>query len=82
MIARGLRSSTRFVANLSTFGRQSVRVDSHEPSEFANAGRSRKKCSVSTNFGTSPLIFERGWIRSAGSSWLPQLSHWSPRAPS
>jgi hypothetical protein len=34
------------------------------------------------NSGTSPLIFERGLIRSCGSSWLPQLSHWSPRAPS
>jgi hypothetical protein len=30
--------------------------------------------------GASPSIFERGSIRSAGSSWLPQLSHWSPRA--
>ena len=32
--------------------------------------------------GISPLIFERGSIRSCGSSWFPQLSHWSPRAPS
>src|SRR5256885_1163441 len=45
-----------------------------------SAGRSRKKCSVSTNLGVSPLIRERGSIRSVGSSWLPQLSHWSPRA--
>ena len=79
-MARGLRSSTRLVANLSTLGRQSVRLASHDPSDSANAGRSRRKCSVSTNFGVSPLIFERGLIRSAGSSWLPQLSHWSPRA--
>ena len=45
-----------------------------------NAGRSRKNCSLSTNAGVSPLIFDRGLIRSIGSSWLPQLSHWSPRA--
>ena len=25
-------------------------------------------------------MIERGLIRSTGSSWLPQLSHWSPRA--
>ena len=30
----------------------------------------------------SPLTLDTGLIRSAGSSWLPQLSHWSPRAPS
>ena len=30
--------------------------------------------------GGVPSIFERGLIRSIGSSWLPQLSHWSPRA--
>ena len=66
----------------STLGRQSVRVCSHSPSASASAGRSRKKCSVSTNFGVSPLIRLRGLIRSTGSSWLPQLSHWSPRAPS
>ena len=35
---------------------------------------------MSTNFGVSPLIFERGLISSVASSWLPQLSHWSPRA--
>ena len=28
------------------------------------------------------MIFETGLMRSMGSSWLPQLSHWSPRAPS
>jgi hypothetical protein len=28
------------------------------------------------------LIRLRGFPRSVGSSWLPQLSHWSPRAPS
>jgi hypothetical protein len=66
--------------NLSTFGRQSVLVFSHSARASANAGRSRKKCSSSTNFGVSPLIRLRGPIRSVGSSWLPQLSHWSPRA--
>ena len=50
------------------------------PSTSANAGRSKKKCSVSTNTGVSPLILDLGLIRSIGSSWLPQLSHWSPRA--
>ena len=34
------------------------------------------------NFGVSPLIRDRGLIRSVASSWLPQLSHWSPRAAS
>jgi hypothetical protein len=82
VIARGRTSSSRFVANLSTFGRHSVRVCNHEPSWSASAGRSRKKCSVSTNFGVSPLIRLRGLRRSVASSWLPQLSHWSPRAPS
>ena len=38
------------------------------------------KCSVSTNSGVSPLIFDRGSMRSDGSSWLPHVSHWSPRA--
>ncbi len=82
LIARGCRSSSRFIENFSTLGRQSVRVWSHEPSASANAGRSRKKCSVSMNFGVSPLILLCGLMRSVGSSWLPQLSHWSPRAPS
>ena len=38
------------------------------------------QCWVSTNSGVSPLIFDRGLISSVASSWLPQLSHWSPRA--
>ena len=46
----------------------------------ANCGRSRNRCLVSRNSGTLPSICERGSIRSDGSSWLPQLSHWSPRA--
>src|SRR4051812_49543502 len=79
VMARGLRSSTRLAENLSTLGRQSVRVDSHCPSDSANAGRSRKKCSVSTNCGVSPLILERGLMRSAGARWLPQVSHWAAR---
>ena len=33
------------------------------------------------NSGVSPLMREIGSMRSVGSSWLPQLSHWSPRAP-
>ena len=82
VIARGRRSSSRFSENRRTFGRQSVRVCSQAPSASASAGRSRKKCSDSTNIGVSPLILDFGLIRSIGSSWLPQLSHWSPRAPS
>ena len=66
-----------------TLGRQvpdASRPCRYAVSASASAGRSRKKCWVSTNSGVSPLIFERGLIRSVGSSWLPQLSHWSPRA--
>ena len=66
-----------------TLGRQepdASRPLRYSPSASASAGRSRKKCWVSTNFGVSPLILLRGLIRSVGSSWLPQLSHWSPRA--
>lgn len=66
--------------NRSTLGRHPSRVSSHWRSTSARAGRSRKKCSVSTNFGVSELIRDLGSIRSIGSSWLPQLSHWSPRA--
>ena len=72
----------RLRLNRRTLGRQSSRDLSHSASADASAGRSRKKCSVSTNSGVSPLTLLRGSIRSAGSSWLPQLSHWSPRAPS
>jgi hypothetical protein len=82
LMARGLRSSSRFWLNFRTFGRQSVRDCSHDPSDSAKAGSSRKNCADSTNFGGLPSIFDRGLIRSCGSSWLPQLSHWSPRAPS
>src|SRR6266511_4784721 len=80
VMARGCRSSSRLRENLSTLGRQPSRVSSHFARDDANAGRSRKKCSVSTNSGVSPLIRDRGLISCSGSSWLPQLSHWSPRA--
>lgn len=70
----------RLRENFSTLGRQPSRVSSQALSWSANAGRSRKKCSVSTNSGVSPLIFDRGLMSWSGSSWLPQLSHWSPRA--
>ncbi len=49
-------------------------------SRSRNAGRSRNRWLVSRNSGVVPSIFERGSIRSIGSSWFPQLSHWSPRA--
>ena len=65
-----------------TFVRQPSRVLSQARFASANAGRSRKKCSVSLKIGVSPLILETGLIKSIGSSSLPQLSHWSPRAPS
>ena len=81
MYARGLRSSSRLRENFSTFGRHWPLLDcSQVPSASAKAGRSKKKCSSSVNTGVSPLILDRGLIRSTGSSWLPQLSHWSPRA--
>ena len=38
------------------------------------------RCDVSRKTGGRPSIFERGSMRSIGSSCLPQLSHWSPRA--
>ena len=81
-MARGRTSSSRLSENFRTFGRHSVRVRSQSPSASTNAGRSRKKWFDSTNFGISPLMRERGFFRSTASSWLPQLSHWSPRAPS
>ena len=83
VIARGRISLRMFWENLMTLGRQvpdASRSSSHSPSASASAGRSRKKCWVSTKLGVSPLILERGLIRSVASSWLPQLSHWSPRA--
>ena len=83
VIARGRMSSRMFWLNRITLGRQvpeASRSSSHAPSAVATAGRSRKKCWVSTNSGVSPLIRDVGFFRSAGSSWLPQLSHWSPRA--
>ena len=65
MIARGCRSSSRLSENFSTLGRHwPLLLCSQLPSTSANAGRSRKNCSVSTNTGVSPLILERGLIRS------------------
>ena len=83
VIARGLMSLRMFWLNRITLGRHvpdASRSSSQAPSASARAGRSRKKCWVSTNSGVSPLIRLRGLIRSVGSSWFPQLSHWSPRA--
>ena len=81
-MARGLRSEMRFSLNFRTFGRQPDRVCSQLPSASAKAGSSRKNCADSSNRGALPSILLRGLMRSFGSSWLPQLSHWSPRAPS
>ena len=78
VIARGRISSRMFWLNLMTFGRHvpvASRPSSHDDNASASAGRSRKKCCVSMNSGVSPLILDRGSMRSVGSSWLPQLSH-------
>ena len=59
VIARGRMSLRMFWANLMTLGRQvpvASRSSSHAPSASASAGRSRKKCWVSTKSGVSPLI--------------------------
>ena len=85
VMARGRMSPRRFWENLMTLGRQvpeASRSSSQAPRACASAGRSRNQWVVSTNSGVSPLIRERGLMRSVGSSWLPQVSHWSPRAPS
>jgi|GEM_PF-2852138 len=82
VMARGRTSSSRLRLNLSTLGRQPSRPRSQSPSASTRDGRSRKKWFDSTNLGASPLMRLLGLMRSMGSSWLPQLSHWSPRAPS
>ena len=59
VIARGRMSARMFWLNLMTLGRQfpvASRSSSQVFSASASAGRSRKKCWVSTNSGTSPLI--------------------------
>jgi hypothetical protein len=67
---------------LRTFGRQCSCFSIHSVSWSAKAGRSRKRWFVSLKTGVVPSIFDRGFFRSIGSSWFPQLSHWSPRADS
>ncbi len=82
-MARGWSSLSKLSENLSTFGRHWPLLDCNQvPSTSANAGKSRKNCSVSMKTGVSPLILDLGLIRSIGSSWFWQLSHWSPRAES
>src|SRR5699024_7148533 len=84
VIARGLMSSRMFWLKRITLGRHrpvSSRSSSQCSSSAARAGRSRNQWEVSTNSGVSPLMRETGSIRSVGSSWLPQASHWSPRGP-
>ena len=61
VIARGRMSSRMFLENRITLGRHvpdASRSSSHSASAPARAGRSRKKCWVSTNSGVSPLIFD------------------------
>ena len=79
-MARGFKSAMKFSEKRRTLGRQWSCLAIHSESRSPKAGRSKKKCSVSRNSGTSPFNRERGLMRSVGSSWLPQLSHWSPRA--
>ena len=81
VIGRGLSSSSRLEREVADVRPPVVlRLDPLAQRGPANAGRSRKRWFVSRNSGVVPSIFERGSIRSIGSSWLPQLSHWSPRA--
>ena len=78
--ARRGSSSSRPSEKLRTFGRQPRAPLDPRLQRVGERGRSRNRCLVSRNSGVEPSIFERGSIRSVGSSWLPQLSHWSPRA--
>ena len=80
--ALGLRSATTLSEKLRTLLRQPDLDPIQSARAPAKAGRSRKKCSDSRKTGGSPSILERGSISSVGSSSRPQLSHWSPRAPS
>jgi hypothetical protein len=80
VIGRGFNSFTKLSENRLTFCLQSSCDSIHAVNCSLNAGRSRKRCFVFWKTGGAPSIRERGSIRSAGSSWLPQLSHWSPRA--
>ena len=82
MIGRGLTSLSSPSEKFRTFARQCRCPSIHSVSCSANAGRSRNRWFVSLKTGVVPSIFDRGLIRSIGSSWFPQLSHWSPRADS
>src|ERR671936_792748 len=79
-LAPRFRSFTSASAKFRTFDRQLVFDSIHGRNLSAKAGRLRKRCVVSRNSGVVPSITECGLIRSDGSSWFPQLSHWSPRA--
>ena len=78
----GFRSLSSPSEKFRTFGRHWFCRSIHSVSCSAKAGRSRKRWFVSLKTGVVPSILERGLIRSIGSSWFPQLSHWSPRADS
>src|SRR5439155_672704 len=80
VIARCLRLRTSSSEYLRTWGRQFSWCSIHSASWAPNAGRSKKKCSVSRISTGASLPRWCGLMRSVGSSWLPQLSHWSPRA--
>ena len=72
-----------FWLNRITLGRHSPvasRSSSHSPS-VGQGGQVEEEVLGLDELRVSPLIFDGGpW--SMRVSWLPQLSHWSPRAPS
>src|SRR2546422_5401804 len=79
---RGLRPSLiherlKFLAFSGKFGFLSM----YCLSRSENLGRSKNQCCESLGTGVSWQMTQYGLIRSVGSRILPQLSHWSPRAP-
>ena len=65
-----------------TFDFQCSCLRDHSSSVSSKPTSFRKKCSVSANSGVLPQMRQAMPFRSRGSRVRPQLSHWSPRAPS
>ena len=83
VIARSIKPSvTNDFDQLITWGLQSFLTSSHGIRSSASELSLRKKCSVSLNSAGDPEILLTGLINSSGSNVDPQISHWSPRAPS
>ena len=80
MIARGFSSRTSPSEKFLTFGRQPVLRGDPLLELLVERRQIEEEVLVSRNSGVEPSMIDRGLIRSTGSSWLPQLSHWSPRA--